>query len=80
MPTHEQYYRTHAHPKPMGMGMGTQSRALLLMQPREPHFSKYCGNKLLKFKVGFGLVLRKRSERRLPEEFPPIHMSELNVS
>jgi hypothetical protein len=29
MPTHEQWHRTHAHPKPMGMGMGTQCRALL---------------------------------------------------
>jgi hypothetical protein len=33
MPTHEQLYRTHAHPKPMGMGMGTQCRALLVTIP-----------------------------------------------
>ena len=36
MPTHEQKYRTHAHPKPMGMGadgvsvgVGAQCRSLL---------------------------------------------------
>ena len=36
MPTHEQLYRTHAHPNPMGMGMGTQCRALLFT----PHTSR----------------------------------------